>query len=145
MSRSLFSVTMIQTGQPAVSKNVTASDADGASALEVAVSAALNAAPSGAAFLSAREANGRPIDVIAPPAVSPMMDVMPQIVYSVEFRQGSGPDGSTPTPLQVEACAQTDTANVIVPADKVAIKLANATAKAVSNYIGVIGVVDIQG
>jgi len=95
---SLFSVSVQVPGEPvSVAKNVLAADTSGQTAMQIAVAAAIAAAGEGAVLQNASEVGGRPIDL----SVSTGTATDPKVVYSVQFRPGSGPNGSTPNPVMV--------------------------------------------
>lgn len=98
MAKSLFNISAQTPNQQPASRNVLAQpDATGKSALQVAIAAALAALGQGSTFLNAMEQGGKDIDF------SYVADLPgpAKAVYSVQFRPGSGPNGTNPTPVLV--------------------------------------------
>lgn len=134
-----FSLVNVQTQQNPRGTNILAQDSNTTSAFH----AAMAAAASLGTFMSAVEAGGRPIDVVIPLATAPATDDAPKAAYRVDFRPGSGPNGSTPAPLIVLAWPQTSGA-VTTAASILAARAAEAQTSASAVQVSQIGLVEID-
>src|SRR5690348_8277275 len=105
MSTSLFQV-VVQSTTGNVAKNVLASDSTGKTALQSAIDAAINAAGTGATLQNAVEMAGKPLDFAVTPAQSPATNLSPKLVYSIQFRPGSGANNMNVAPVLVLSNAQ---------------------------------------
>jgi hypothetical protein len=133
MPVSLFAVQIL--GSKPV--NVLAQDAGSTTALQAAIAAAANLG----LFLSAQEVGGKPVDVTIPFATAPAIDCTPKAEYRVDFRAGSGPNGSSPQSLLVLAWNQR-AGNVITRAALLASQAAATQASAVVSQVMLLGQVD---
>jgi hypothetical protein len=108
--------------------NILAQDAGGKTAIENAIAAA------GPDFLSASEVGGKPVDIVIPAAAAPATDGAPKAVFRVDFRVGTGPNGTTPAALMVLAWPQI-AGSVTTPA---AVLASQAAATAAAAAVGMV-------
>ncbi|HXS93193.1 MAG TPA: hypothetical protein VN736_01240 [Candidatus Limnocylindrales bacterium] len=142
MSKSLFSVVVQVPGQSQVSSNVLAEDANSKTALQNAIDAAITQAGSGAQFVNAVEVGGKPVDVTVAAAVSPVTDLMPKSLYSIQFRAGSGANGANVSPLLVLANTQNQGGTIVAAQDLAITAALNAVTSGTPNAAIFMGSVD---
>ena len=129
-------ITVLTQAKPA-GVNILAQDANGRTAMENSIAAATGD------LMSASEVGGKPVDVVIPAAVAPATDGTPKAVFRVEFRVGSGPNGTTPTSLVVLAWPQTN-GTVTAAAAILAAQAAATTAGAVVSQVSLLAQVDVD-
>ena len=96
MAKSVFSVTTKKENENAVTVSISASPGNGKSALQNAISAAL---VNNESFLSANEVGNRSVDL----EVESQSPTGAKCLYTIQFRAGSGTNGTTPSPLLILA------------------------------------------
>lgn len=146
MAKSFFSVQVLSAGaQAPAGINILAQDAAGQTALQTAQATAVAAAGKGAQLRNAMELGGGPIAVTIAPAMAPATDGAPKSVFTVQFRAGSGPNGTNLPALIVQSNPQTN-GGVTTSAADLAVPAAVAAAPAGAAPIGIqwVGDVDID-
>ncbi len=143
MAKSLFNVVM----QNGTARNVLAqTGANGVTALQAAINAAVSAEGNGAIVQNAVQLQGKPIDFAINAAVSPATDGAPKAVFSVQLQMGTGPNGPNGTnvnPVLVLSNPQT-TNGTTTDAATLAIQQAATTTGATPNAVVFVGQVDID-
>jgi hypothetical protein len=141
MSKSVIRV-VIFGGSKSGEVNVLAQATESISSLQVGTDAAMTSAGEGAVLQRALELLGKPIDGEVPAPIAPAEPAGPKAILQVTFRLGSGPSGTTPSPMLLVGVGQT---NPNVSSINRTIEYAGQLVSAVPNEILLLGNVDLEG
>jgi hypothetical protein len=134
-----FSLVNVQTLQNPKGVNVLAEDTQGNPAFQTALAAGAVLGT----FTGATMIGQRPLDLVIAAVTAPATNDAPKAVYRVEFRPGSGPNGTTPAFLLVLSWPQTSSGVQTHPAVLAGLA-AEAQASAVVLQISQLGQVEMD-